>query len=258
MNPVNSVLPVALVMGVVAGLLVGLYFNFFNVPVIEWAISLEEAAAGPEPGGLSVSLAAQRIGQVPATMVAGVLFGAIFTGLYSLVRRAAPGWNSWAWAVIAGLLGFWALSMLTQMKYPANPPGVGEEASLLMRQGFQFLFIFLSLAAVAAGCWAIRRLHQSGAAGMQRFLGYAGIGLAYVVAVIILAYVIPGNPDPMPAGAPPAMVILFRSFTLIGHLLLWVFIAVGVAGYIQYRERGIQAYPEASEANRGLPSARQP
>ncbi len=44
----KSVLPVALVMGVLSGLLVGAYFNVINVPVMEWAISLEEAAAEAE------------------------------------------------------------------------------------------------------------------------------------------------------------------------------------------------------------------
>ncbi len=252
----RNVLPIALVMGALSGFLAGLFFNFFNVPVIEWAISLEEAAASPtaepEVGGISVSLAMQRIGQIPATMVAGVLFGAIFAGMYHLVRRATLGWNTWAWATIAGLLSFWAVSMVAQMKYPPSPPGVGEESSLLLRQGIQFLFILLSLAAVAAGCWIVRLIHQSGADGGQRLLRYLGVGAAYAVAVTVLYIAVPGNPDPIPDWAPEGMVILFRSFTLIGHLLLWLGIALGVAGYIRYQERGIRAYPAEAESARNL------
>ena len=45
----RNVLPVSLIMGAIAGLLVGGFLNVFNVPVMEWAISLEEAAA--ESGG---------------------------------------------------------------------------------------------------------------------------------------------------------------------------------------------------------------
>ena len=44
----KSILPVALIMGALSGLLVGGFFNVFNVPVMEWAISLEEAAAEAE------------------------------------------------------------------------------------------------------------------------------------------------------------------------------------------------------------------
>ena len=149
----GSVLPVALILGVVVGLLVGAYFNVFNVPVMEWAISLEEAAAAGEPeasGGITVSLGVQRIGMAAGLTVLGILFAAIFTGLYHLVRLASPGWNMWAWSVIAGLLGFWSVSLFTQFKYPLNPPGIGEGASLLARQGFQFLFVAVSLLAVVA------------------------------------------------------------------------------------------------------------
>ena len=133
----RNVLPVALIMGVIAGLVVAGYFNVFNVPVMEWAISLEEAAAEAEAastggatedeGGIAVSLGMQRIGMSAGLVVVGVLFGAIFTGLYHLVRRAAPGWNMWAWASIAGLLGFWAVSLFSQIRYPLNPPASGTK-----------------------------------------------------------------------------------------------------------------------------------
>ena len=37
----TRVLPTALIMGVIVGLLVAAYMNVFNVPVMEWAIALE-------------------------------------------------------------------------------------------------------------------------------------------------------------------------------------------------------------------------
>jgi hypothetical protein len=243
----RSVLPVALVMGLLSGLLVGGYFNIFNVPVMEWAISLEEAAAeaaggaAEEEGGIAVSLGVQRIGMVGGLVVVGVLFGAIFTGLYHLVRRAAPGWSMWAWATIAGLLGFWALSLFAQIRYPLNPPGIGEDASLLARQGFQFLFIAISLVSVVALLLVAKIINESGTAGLQRFLQYAGVGIAYAVVAIIISYAIPGNPDLTPEYVPDALIIMFRTFTVIGHFLLWMGISLGVVGYIKYKERGIKA-----------------
>ena len=254
----TNIMPLALIMGAVAGLLAGGFLNIFNVPVMEWAISLEEAAAAASPaagnalavevGGISVSLGMQRIGLMAGMAVLGVVYAALFTGLYHLVRRAAPGWNVWAWALIAGLLGFWAVSLFTQIKYPLNPPGIGEDASLLSRQAFQFLFIVLSLAAAAAGCWLMAVIHQSGVRGGQRFLRYAGAGLAYAIVALILAYAIPGNPDPIPEWLPESLVIMFRTFSALGHLLLWLTIALGVAGYIRYQEREVRAYPAAETA----------
>ena len=245
----GSVLPVALVMGVVAGLLAGAYFNVFNVPVMEWAISLEEAAAAGEPeasGGITVSLGVQRIGMAAGLTVLGILFAAIFTGLYHLVRLASPGWNMWAWSVIAGLLGFWAVSLFTQFKYPLNPPGIGEGASLLARQGFQFLFVAVSLLAVVAVCLGVKKLNESSGDGISRWLGYAAVCVAYAAVAIVAFALIPGNPDLIPDWVPEALVILFRTFSIIGHFLLWLGIALGVAGYLQYKARGICANPASA------------
>ena len=127
----ERVLPTAMVMGLIVGLLVAGYMNIFNVPVMEWAIELEGKAALAEsasqadeelPLSWATTLGAQRIGMTLGLAVVGVLYGAVFSGLYYLTRRAAPGWNPWAWAVIAGLLGFWAVSLFTQIKFPLILP----------------------------------------------------------------------------------------------------------------------------------------
>ena len=252
----KSVLPVALVIGVLSGLLVGAYFNVINVPVMEWAISLEEAAAeaeaaasgsaGGDEGGIAVSLGMQRIGMVAGLVVIGVLAGAIFTGLYHLVRRATPGWNMWAWATIAGLLGFWAFSLFTQIKYPLNPPGIGEEGSLLSRQFLQFLFVLISLISVVGVLLAVKLVNESSTQGFQRFIRYAAVGIPYAAVALVMSYAIPGNPDAIPEWVPDALIIMFRTFTLIGHFLLWMIIAGGVAGYLKYQERGIKASKPAA------------
>ena len=247
----RSVFPVSLVMGVLVGLLVGAYFNVFNVPVMEWAITLEEAAAEAEApagepeeeGGIAISLGVQRVGMAAGLAVLGVLFAAVFTGLYHLVRLASPGWNMWAWSSIAGFLGFWAISLFAQLKYPLNPPGIGEDVSLLARQGFQFLFIAVSILAVVGVCIAVRKIIQSQPHGAGRWLGLGVTAVAYAVVSILAFTLIPGNPDPIPGYVPDGLVIMFRSFTVIGHFLLWMGIALGMTGYIRYKEKGICANP---------------
>lgn len=265
----RNILPLALVVGLLAGVLVGGYMNVFNVPVMEWAIELEGAAAAAEaPAGEEEeeatgflatleTLGAQRIGLVMGLAVLGVVYGAIFTGLYHIVRRAFPGWNIWTWALIAGAVCFWSVSLFTQLKYPLNPPGIGEDASLLARQGFQFLFIVLALLAAVGVGLLIRYIHESRWEGSQRFLAYAGTAVAYVVAVVIVFLVIPGNPDPIPEWVPEGLVIMFRTFSILGHLLLWMIIALGVSGYVRYKERGITATADPDGQQEMAPASRQ-
>ena len=265
----RNILPLALIMGALAGLLVGGFMNVFNVPVMEWAIELEGAAAAAEaPAGEEEeevaglyaflgSLGMQRIGLVLGLVVLGVVYGAIFTGLYHVVRQAFPGWNIWAWALVAGVVCFWSVSLFTQLKYPLNPPGIGEDASLLARQGFQFLFILLSVVASVVAVLAIRYFHEAGWEGPQRFLGYAGTTVAYVVLAAIIFVVIPGNPDPIPDWVPDALVIMFRTFSIVGHLLLWMVIALGVSGYIRYKELGVTATAAPAAEREIEPASRQ-
>ena len=250
----DRVLPVAMVMGLIAGLFVAGYMNIFNVPVMEWAIDLEGQAALAEQSGeaeaelplaWATTLGAQRVGMTLGLAVVGVLCGAVFSGLYYLIRRAAPGWNPWAWAVIAGILGFWAVSMFTQIKYPLNPPGVGDEGTLLARQGYQFLVIAVSTVSAALVVYAVGVVNRS-AVGSDRWLRYASIGFGYAVVMLLLGFAVPNVRDAAPDWLPPALVIMFRTFTAVGHLLLWTGISLGTVGYLLYRQKGIHAYQPSS------------
>ena len=173
-----------------------------------------------------------------------MLCGAVFSGLYYLTRRATPGWNPWAWAVIAGLLGFWSVSMFTQLKFPLNPPGVGDEGTLLARQGLQFLVIAVSAVSAAAVLYAVGVVNRTSSAS-DRWLRYAAIGLAYAVVMLLLGFAVPNVRDAAPDWLPPALVIMFRTFTAVGHLLLWLGIALGTVGYLLYRQKGIHAYRQS-------------
>ncbi len=255
----TRILPTALVMGAIVGLLVAAYMNILNVPVMEWAIALEdcdidragcaEELAAPEdeaplPLSFLTSPGGQRIGMTVGLAVIGILFAAVFTGLYHLMRNATPGWSPWAWAAVAGLLGFWGVSMYTQIKFPMNPPGIGEDGTLLPRQGFQFLFIAVSTVSVCLVVYGVGLINRS-SAGSGRWLRYGGIGLAYAVLALLLAFAVPGVRDAAPAWLPTELTIMFRTFTAGGHFLLWMGIAFATIGYRYYRERDIHAFPQA-------------
>ena len=258
----TRILPTAIVMGVIVGFLVAAYMNIFNVPVMEWAIGLEgcdidragcaEQLANPEeeeelPLAFLITLGGQRIGMSLGLAVIGILFGAVFTALYHLMRNAAPGWNPWAWAAVAGLLGFWGVSMYTQLKFPLNPPGIGDDGTLLARQGFQFLFMAVSTISVGLVVYGVGLINRS-STGSGRWLRYAGVGIAYAVVALLLAFALPSVRDAAPDWLPPELTIMFRTFTAVGHFLLWMGIAFATIGYRSYRERDVHAYRQGSGA----------
>lgn len=233
----------SVLVGIIGGLLVGGFYNLFQVPVMERAIALEEEraasvtspAAEEEEGGAEVSLGVQRIGMVLGTAIYGAIFGLFFAVGFVLLHRAAPGWPVVWVALTVGALGFWSLSLFPFIKYPLNPPGVGEEASLAARQLGQLLFMLISAAAVGIAIDAIRRIQQNFADFAAQRIWYGGVVGVYAILAIVMVFVFPGNPDPVPV--PIDLLELFRALTMSGHFLMWGLLAAGVTLGLLWHQR---------------------
>ena len=246
------ILRIAVVVGVVSGLLVGGFHNLFVVPVIERAIGLEEArtaaetpAGGAVPeSGVEVSLGLQRIGMVFGIVVFTVIYGLLFTGGYWLTRRIVPNWHPLATALVVGMLGFWTLSLFPFFKYPLNPPGVGEESTLLFRQYFQLVIIFLSAAATIGALLAVKVINSGATELSQRVPKYLGLAVAYLIFVGAVLLLVPGNPDPVPV--PVDLLELFRTLTMIGQFLQWMLLGLGVGLVIMWKQRSGQSVFDAT------------
>ena len=203
----------AVLVGIVAGLLVGVYHNIFTVPIIERAIVLEEErAAAEQPAAPAsgeqaeeepplVSLGMQRIGMAIGMGILGAVFGLVFAGTYGLLRWALPDSRPIALAIVSGLLGFWALSFLVSVKYPFVPPGVGSEDTLLFRQGFQLLFYIMSALGVAGIILALNEIRSSALSQQSRQWFYLLAALVYGAFLLLIFWLVPGNPDSVPVPA---------------------------------------------------------
>lgn len=225
----------AVLVGLVAGLIVGVFHNIFTVPVIERAIALEEErAAAALPAGVQqeeepplVSLGLQRVGMALGMGILGAVFGLVFAGGYGLLRLALPDSAPIGLAIVAGLLGFWALSFLVALKFPFVPPGVGSEDTLVFRQGFHLLFYILSALGVAGAILAVNEIKGSVQSEATRIRLYSLTALVYGVFVLVIFWIIPGNPDPVEV--PAELLLEFNHVSLVGHLLTWALMAVGFA-----------------------------
>jgi hypothetical protein len=101
------------------------------------------------------------------------------------------------------------------LKYPANPPGVGEPESIAFRQLLYVGFIALAgLGLVAA--LALRRSLGAPGAGAARRLAPAAVYAVWAVGLYLL---MPGNPDPV--RLPGDVVGPFRLLSLAGLVVFW-------------------------------------
>ena len=252
-------LVVCVVTGLVAGLLVGGFHNLFTVPVMERAIAFEEersaqqpSAEGDEEGGTPVSLGLQRVGMAAGTGIYGVVLGLVFAGGYTLLRRARPHWQPLALAATIAVIGFWAVSLFPFIKYPVNPPGVGEEGTLLFRQFYQAAFIVLSTAAAAAVLLGLSRINSMKSSAFSAGQMQAMLALAYLVFAVVIFLAIPGNPDPTPV--PIDLLELFRALSMVGQFLLWALLAAGVTLAAAWQGQGEQAEPGPRPSTQGARS----
>ncbi len=242
------IMPIAVIVGLIAGLLVGGFHFVFTVPVIERSIALEEqraASAATAPGMVMndeplVSLSAQKKFTIVGFGLIGLVAGVVFTGAFALLRRVTPDWPPLGQALAAGALSYWAITLFPFAKYPLNPPGVGDQNTLLFRQGFQLLFLALSALGMVGLLLGVRQVNLRTAVTAQRAKLYGLLLLAYVVFAVVIFRLFPGNPDPVPV--PIDLLQLFRTLSMIGWFLLWMLLAGGVGlAVLWYRRTSPEA-----------------
>lgn len=245
----------SVIIGAIAGLLVGGFHNLFTVPVMERAIVLEEERAvsahvasedGEEEGsGAEVSLGVQRIGMVFGTAIYGAIIGLFFAAGFVLLHRAVPGWSIVWVAVTVGALGFWSMSLFPFIRYPLNPPGVGDETTLLARQFGQTLFILVSAVAVGLVLDGLRRINQNNVSAVALRLRYGVVLGCYAALALVMVFVFPGNTDPVPV--PTDLLELFRALSMVGQFLAWTLLAVGVTLSLLWHQRsGADRFAEST------------
>lgn len=219
--------------GILAGLVAGAAAAGFHLvlaePVIERAIELEKQAgvghaATSEP---LVSRRVQRGGLIVGLLMHGALWGALFSALYALLERARGVWEArtreWLLALFVG----WAVAFFPFIKYPANPPGVGEAATIGYRQVLYLSFVVLSAAGAAIVVFLHRRREDS--AVRPRVVALA----LYAVYAVALYLVMPANLDPIRMSS--GVVWTFRAVTLAGLVVFWAVLGAAFAWLARVR-----------------------
>lgn len=239
-----AVIAAAVVAGLLAGLVSSVLLTFTAEPVMDQAIALEESghhgAGADEPNEAAepevVSRSRQKgVGRFAAYGLGGAAYGVLFAIAFLLLRRrpsaAGPG-GALRHALLAGALMAGAFTVMPWVKYPPNPPAVGDPNTISERQWKYLALIFVSLVVLAGAARLSARLRDRGWTDDERLIA---VGLAVVVPLGALCALLPSFSDPIEV--PANLLWRFRIASLGGNLLLWSVLTVTFGAAAVRRER---------------------
>jgi len=142
-----------MLVGVLAGLLASGFAWIFGEPQVDLAISFEQhmhhmagEASEPELVSRAVqSTAGLLTGIVVYGCALGGIFALVFAYAYGRIGRLTPR----ATATVLAAAGFLTLILVPQIKYPANPPAVGDRDTIGPRTALYFTMMAISV--ISAG-----------------------------------------------------------------------------------------------------------
>jgi predicted cobalt transporter CbtA len=206
--------------GVVAGLLVFVLARWIGEPQVDRAIAFETSLAqakgeAPEPEIVSRRIQS-GLGLLTATVVDGAAVGGIFALVFAFAYGRLLVGSPRALSGVLAVLGFVVIAVVPALKYPANPPSVGNPETIGIRTGAFFLMIGISVAAAILAVQLERRLHRRLGAWNASLLAV----LLFVVVTASVSHFLP-NFDEVPAGFPVTLMWKFRVAALGMQVLMW-------------------------------------
>ncbi|MEU9113213.1 CbtA family protein [Streptomyces sp. NPDC048483] len=217
---IRNLLVRGMLAGLAAGALALVVAYLLGEPHVDAAIGFEESHSHSHGHGHEEVEVVSRAMQSTAGLATGVLvYGVALGGIAALVFCFALGrigrFNA---RTTAALLSGAALVvyLVPFLKYPANPPAVGNPDTIGQRTALYFLMMLLGiLLAVGATILGRRLVPRLG----TWYATVAG-GTAFVVAVGI-AYAFLPSYDNVPHGFPGTLLWEFRLSTLAVQAVLW-------------------------------------
>ena len=215
---------IVLISGASAGLVHGT-INFVLVePYLDQAIELEnqnlfESGEEEDTPQFRIEYEGYRMwqksGQILAGVILGTSVGALFGIVFALSKNSLPGSNNIKKAItLAGIMWF-TLYFIPFLKYPANPPTVGDGETVVLRA-----ILYLSFIAISGfGAYGFYKLSKK-LKKNQRILSILG----YAIFISTVFFLIPENPDEITA--PMELVNDFRMMSALGVTSFWISVGV--------------------------------
>ncbi|HKZ61194.1 MAG TPA: CbtA family protein [Nitrososphaera sp.] len=208
---------ITLISGAIAGTILGAVNQVVVEPYIDRAIKIELQNAEQNGEIINpIEFAAyrfwQRGGEIAAGTIIGLSIGSLFGIVFAYGRDSVPGSNNIKKAlVVAGIMWF-ALFLMPALKYPANPPAVGDPDTIMYRQGLYLAYLAIS----GFSTLGLALLyHKMGALQAKKAI----ITTVYAAIMAGAYFAMPASPDKITA--PMDLVIGFRIASALTVSMFW-------------------------------------
>ncbi|MFJ5837011.1 CbtA family protein [Streptomyces shenzhenensis] len=244
---VRGLLVRGMLAGLAAGVLALIVAYFLGEPSVDKAIGFEDAHAHEHETEVVSRSLQSTAGLATGVLVHGVAFGGIAALACCFALGRVGRFSPRATALLLSGCALLAVYVVPFLKYPANPPSVGDSDTIGRRTALYVLMMLLSVLLALAATLLGRRLAPR--------LGtwYATVvAVAAFAAVIGLAYAFLPVVDEVPAGFPAALLWRFRLSALAVQSALW-----GGFGLLfgELAERLLNPKPGATASAEAVPAA---
>jgi predicted cobalt transporter CbtA len=206
--------------GLVAGLLAFVFATIWGEPQVEHAIGFEELqsrlAGVHEHGEEVVSRDVQSTwGLLVGTCVYGVAIGGIFALVFAGVHGRLSSLPARSTAALLSVAAVVVVVAVPFLKYPTNPPAVGDPDTLAHRTELYFLMMAISIVAAVAAVRVYRVL-----AARDRWNAGVAAGVTFVGLVLLAGLLLPAVNE-VPRTFPATVLWNFRVSSFGTQVVLW-------------------------------------
>ncbi|GAA4454218.1 CbtA family protein [Phytohabitans houttuyneae] len=221
----GAVLRRAALAGLFAGVAAALVALLVVEPQIDKALVIEETRSGAGAHEEPVfGRATQVFGGMLAAVAVAVCLALVVGVVFARVRHRLPATTDFGRSALLALIGFTTVVLLPALKYPPNPPGVGDPDTVTERT-VQYLTL---IAAAVAVTWLAFLVHDRLAARPWPPAHRAALAVSVAaVGYIALLMTWPASPDSVPSDIPAALLWDFRLASLGELATLWTVLGLG-------------------------------
>ncbi|HEY6949622.1 MAG TPA: CbtA family protein [Nitrososphaeraceae archaeon] len=207
--------------GVIAGIILSLLNLGILEPYIDRAIGLEIAKQVSSGKKVNMSeMIDYRYWQKGGAFAGGAIYGAGLASLFGVVfvfaRNKLPGNDNKRKALFLAAVMWFVLYFMVALKYPANPPAVGDPATIYYREILYVVYIMISGFAALGLAVSWNRIPISS----KKII----IPLIYASIMVTAYLVMPPNPDKIEISMN--LIQTFRIFSAITIGIFWAVLGI--------------------------------